>query len=362
MGVSTLSCIVCSLKMRSLVNIRGRIERRVEKLWYGSSALTILLVPFSWFYRLAVALRRAGYRFGWFRRVTCDVPVIVVGNVTIGGSGKTPLVIWLVRYLIEAGLRPGIVSRGYGGSGHSGPVVVVADSRAEEVGDEPLLLARRTGVPVCIGSDRVAAVQHLLRVSDVSIVVADDGLQHYRLNRDLECIVIDGQRGFGNGRMLPAGPLREPTHRMAEADLIFCNGETAGTVGHVFTLAPGKARALLGTEQRDLNDFRGDRVWAVAGIGNPDRFYALLAKFGIDIDPVAVADHGYVDLERLIAERKQPILMTEKDGVKYPGTSVAGAWCVPVEVDMPEAAELIVRRKISDMEKTVSKRIEAGSK
>jgi len=309
--------------------------------------LAVLLLPFAWAYRAAVAVRRACYRTGCLSSVKCSVPVIVIGNVTVGGSGKTPLVAWLVGYLEGAGMRPGIVSRGYGGSSGRNPVIVGPDSRAEKVGDEPLLLVRRTGVPVCVCADRVAAVQHLVRETDVAVVVADDGLQHYRLQRDLEFIVIDGQRGLGNGRMLPAGPLREPASRLVEADLVFSNGRADGIPGHVFELVPDKARALLGTRERDLKEFAGDRVWAVAGIGNPDRFYALLAEFGIDIEPVAVADHGIIDLGRLVAEHDRPILMTEKDAVKYPGISIIDAWWVPVDVRMPVEAEAAVSRLIN---------------
>jgi len=365
MAVSTRSCPVCSSKMRPPVSIQGRIrsrlERHVERLWYGTSVLAILLLPFAWAYRGAVVVRRACYRLGFLRSVQCSVPVIVVGNVTVGGSGKTPLVAWLVRYLGGAGMRPGIVSRGYGGSAGRHPVIVGPGSRAEEVGDEPLLLARRTGVPVCVCADRVAAVQYLLRETDITVVVADDGLQHYRLRRDLEFVVIDGQRGLGNGRMLPAGPLREPAARLAEADLVFSNGRADGIAGHVFELIPGKARALLGTRERDLKEFAGDRVWAVAGIGNPDRFYALLAEFGIDIEPVEVADHGIIDLEQLVAEHDRPILMTEKDAVKYPGISIADTWWVPVDVGMPTEAESAVAQRIVVMEAAVSRRINAGS-
>jgi len=278
----------------------------------------------------------------------------------VGGSGKTPFVTWLVGHLHGAGLRPGIVSRGYGGSGGSEPVIVAADSQAEEVGDEPLLLALRTGVPVCVCADRVAAVRYLLSETQVNVIVTDDGLQHYRLQRDLEFVVIDGQRGLGNGRMLPAGPLREPATRLADVDLVFSNGRAAGISGHVFELVPGKARALIGARHCELEEFRDTRVWAVAGIGNPDRFYTLLAEFGIAIEPVAVSDHGSVDLERLVAEHDWPILMTEKDSVKYPQTSVANAWYVPVDVHMAAAAESAVVEKIAAMEAAVSRRTNAG--
>jgi len=335
------------------VNINGYFKRRVERLWYGAGRCAVVLQPLAWMYRAAVTLRRAGYRRGWLHSVRCPLPVIVVGNVTVGGSGKTPLVIWLVRHLEEAGLRPGIVSRGYCGRAADQPVLVDPASRAEAVGDEPVLLARRTGVPVCVCIDRVAAVEYLWRETDVTVVIADDGLQHYRLRRDLEFIVIDGQRGFGNGRMLPAGPLREPVTRLAEADLVLCNGPADSIAAHVFTLVPGKARALSGTRERDLDAFRGRRVWAVAGIGNPGRFHSLLANAGIDIAPVTVADHGTVDLDRLVVQHERPILMTEKDAVKYPGTSVTDAWSVPVDICMPVESAAAVARCLSGLETTV---------
>ena len=161
--------------------------------------------------------------------------------------------------------------------------------------------------------------------------------------------------------MLPAGPLREPADRLSEVDLVFCNGEAAGISGHVFSLVPGKAYALSGARERDLEEFRGERVWAVAGIGNPGRFYTLLKKSGIEIEPVAVSDHGYVDLERLIAEHDRPILMTEKDSVKYPGTLIADAWSVPVAVNMPVSAESAAGNRIAEMRIAMSNREKAGS-
>jgi len=308
-----------------------------------------------------MAVRRAGYRAGYLESISCSVPVIVVGNVTVGGSGKTPLVAWLVAHLEGAGMRPGVVSRGYGGSAGRSPVIVATDSQAGQVGDEPLLLARRTGRPVCVCADRVAAAEHLLRETDVNIIVADDGLQHYRLRRDLELIVIDGERGLGNGRLLPAGPLREPATRLAEADLLFINGRAGEIPGHIFALAPGRARALHGTQSRELGEFSARRVWAVAGIGNPERFYALLTDSGIDFEPVAVADHGMIDLAALIAEHDRPILMTEKDAVKYPEQSPADVWWVPVDVRMTDEAESAVMSKIKQMETAVAERKNAGS-
>ena len=310
---------------------------------------------------MVIAIRRSGYRLGWLRSVFCSAPVIVVGNVTVGGSGKTPIVAWLAQTLSDTGMRPGIVSRGYGGSAGPDPVLVGVDGRVEEVGDEPLLLARRTGVPVCVCADRVAAVEYLLRETDVNVIIADDGLQHYRLRRDLEFVVVDGSRGLGNGWMLPAGPLREPAARLSQADLIFCNGRAGEIAGHIFELIPGKARALIGAREKELSEFRGETVWAVAGIGNPDRFYALLTQYGINFVPVAVVDHGSVDLDRLIAAHNRPILMTEKDSVKYPQTTVDVAWYVPVDVRMSDESKSVVSQKIMNMKSAVSSRINAES-
>lgn len=308
-----------------------------------------MLLPLAWLYRAAVTLRRAGYRAGYLGSVSCPAPVIVVGNITAGGSGKTPIVAWLVRYLDDAGLRPGIISRGYGGSAGRKPVIVGANSNAEQVGDEPLLLARQTGAPVCVCADRVAAVQHLLQETNINIAIADDGLQHYRLRRDIEIVVIDGQRGLGNGRMLPAGPLREPATRLDEADLVLINGCGDKFSGLTFELVPGEARALHGKQRRSLGKFSGRRVWAVAGIGNPERFYALLGSFDIDFEAVAVADHGVVDLEKLASRHDWPILMTEKDAVKYPGQEIPDAWWVPVEVRMTDDAKTALTGKLQSV-------------
>jgi tetraacyldisaccharide 4'-kinase len=318
--------------------------RRIERLWYGGSWVAALLAPFSWLYALAVAARRAAYRRGWIARVRLPVPVIVVGNITAGGTGKTPVVEWLVRQLQAAGLRPGIVSRGYGGRSQPVPVRVTRNSVAAEVGDEPLLLARRTGVPVWVCVDRVRAAERLVQ-DGVGVIVADDGLQHYRLARDVEIVVMDGERGFGNGRLLPAGPLREPAARLAEADVVLVNGGGGQLRGERFLLAGSAAVNLANGETRPLASFAGQRVWAVAGIGNPQRFIDSLRAAGIEAVAVAVADHGTVDLAALHRQQDQPVLMTEKDAVKYRRTDHPSAWLVPVEVQMsPEAGERIIGR------------------
>jgi len=343
------SCTACNSKTRWPVSIRSRFERRIERLWYGESVLAVLLAPLAWLYAGGVALRRLAYRTGWLASVASPVPVVVVGNVTVGGAGKTPLVAWLVQRLVQAGRKPGVVSRGYGRRAGRRPLLVAVDDAAEAVGDEPLLLARRTGVPVCIGADRVTAIAHLLHEADIDIVVADDGLQHYRMRRDLEFAVVDGLRGLGNGRLLPAGPLREPAARLREVDCVFFNGGPDAFAEFGFELRPDRARSLADAAEREVTAFRGRTVWALAGIGHPDRFYAMLAERGIEADPVPVSDHGVVSLEALAARRAQPILMTEKDAVKYPAPVTVDAWCVPVELHMTHAAEAMVDKKIAEI-------------
>lgn len=320
------------------------LARRIERLWYGGSWAATLLAPFAWLFALAVVARRAAYRRGWIARVRLLVPVIVVGNITVGGTGKTPVTEWLVRQLQAAGLRPGIVSRGYGGQPQTEPVRVTRNSTAAEVGDEPLLLARRTGVPVCVCVDRVRAAERLVQ-DGVGVIVADDGLQHYRLARDVEIVVVDGERGFGNARLLPAGPLREPLSRLAEADVVLVNGGGGQVRGERFVLSGSAAVNLANGETRPLASFAGQRAWAVAGIGNPRRFYESLRAAGIEAEPVAVADHGTVDLAALHRTGAQPVLMTEKDAVKYRRTDHPSAWIVPVEVQMPpEVGDRIIGR------------------
>jgi tetraacyldisaccharide 4'-kinase len=326
---------------------RGRLSRSFERLWYGSSPWAVLLQPLAWLYAAVVALRRALYARAWLRTRHPGVPVIVVGNITAGGTGKTPVVAWLAARLHALGRRPAIVSRGYGGTRHREPALVTASSSAADVGDEPLLLARRTGVPVIVGAGRVAAAR-LAVEQGADVVVADDGLQHYALARDLEIVVVDGERGFGNGRMLPAGPLREPTGRLAQAGLVLRNGGPAVPGALCFELELGEAMGLTRAERRAAAAFAGRKVWAVAGIGNPARFIAELRRRGIDAQPVEVPDHGTTDLAGLQARADWPILMTEKDAVKYPDCDLRNAWYLPVEVRMPPETEARIMGRVEE--------------
>jgi tetraacyldisaccharide 4'-kinase len=314
----------------------ARLQRAVERLWYGGSPAALLLQPLAWAFGAAVALRRGLYSAGVLRVRRSTVPVIVVGNVTVGGTGKTPLVAWLAARLRAAGHRPAIVSRGYGVAGGDAPVAVTAASDAAAVGDEPVLLARRSGCPVVVDRDRPRAVARAA-ADGADVVIADDGLQHYALARDLEIAVVDGERGLGNGRLLPAGPLREPASRLDGVTLVLRNGGPAAASR--FVLRATEAVRLADGARRPLSAFAGARAWAVAGIGNPGRFAAELARHGVEPVLVAVPDHGRVDLAALERGSARAVLMTEKDAVKYPDCRDPSAWYVPVEVEMPAETE-----------------------
>jgi tetraacyldisaccharide 4'-kinase len=301
-------------------------------IWYGKSPTRYLLWPVSAVYRALSRLRREAYRRGWRAAVEVPVPVIVVGNVSVGGTGKTPFVIWLADQLKQRGRKVGIVTRGYRGKGKEWPRAVSGDSDPEEVGDEPVLLARRTGCPVVAGPDRVACVEALLENERVDVVLSDDGLQHYRLARAFEIAVVDGARGMGNGLCLPAGPLREPPSRLQEVDAIVVNGEGWGHAG-VFRADAVVTRVyhLKDGAERTLESFRNKPVHAVAGIGNPQRFFDLLLDADLDVDAHPLEDHAEITLDDLTFDEPGAVLITEKDAVKCEHLKAEGVWCVVVD-------------------------------
>jgi len=303
-----------------------------ERLWYGrGQPLSVALLPLSWLYCGVVLVRRFAYLRGWLRQIRLPVPVIVVGNISVGGTGKTPLVLWLAQWLRSHGHRPGILTRGYGGSARDWPRRVLPHSDPAEVGDEPVLLARRSGCPVVAGPDRIAAGQVLASELGCDILVSDDGLQHYRLARDLEIAVVDGQRGLGNGCCLPAGPLREPPARLGQVDLIACTGGGC-TRGYGVELAAGAAVNLVDPGRtQPLEAWRGQRVMAVAGIGNPGRFFAQLRSAGLKLLERPFPDHHAYGSDDARAWGDGPVLMTEKDAVKCTGFARPDFWYLPVE-------------------------------
>lgn len=309
---------------------------RLQDSWYRRRWFTWLLLPLSSLFCLLVMVRRILYRSGVLHSQRLPVPVIVAGNITVGGTGKTPLVIALVEMLRLQGWNPGVISRGYGGLATQWPQTVDADADARLVGDESLLIALRTGAPMAVGPDRVAAARHLLDKHAVDIIISDDGLQHYRLQRDVEIVVVDGVRGLGNGHCLPAGPLREPRGRLHQVDFIVVNG--GGEQGVAMRLEPQPPRCVAdGQQTKSLEAFRGQRVHAVAGIGHPQRFFSMLEQAGLEIFSHPFPDHHRFSGADIEFGDTAPVLMTEKDAVKCRTISDARHWYIPVTARLPDS-------------------------
>jgi tetraacyldisaccharide 4'-kinase len=330
-------------------------QHPIESLWYRVSVWHIVLVPLSWLFAVLVELRRALYRWGVLKSVRLAIPVIVVGGITVGGSGKTPLVLWLTQLLQQSGYRPGIVSRGYGSSARL-PRAVAPAARPEEVGDEPILLARRGRCPVWVGRDRVAAAAALLAANPhVNVIVADDGLQHYRLRRDVEIAVLDGERGVGNGFLLPAGPLREGVARLRQVDAVVVHGNgiapsIAGPHAYTMSLEGGVFHRLSDpNETATAERFRGAEVHAVAGIGHPARFFRHLQALGLAIMPHAFPDHHVYTLADLDFAGDAPILMTEKDAVKCADLVPERCWVLAVDAQLAPAFGAAILEKLDGL-------------
>jgi len=314
----------------------SKLKDKTPAYWYGDARPPLHARLLAGLYGAVVALRAKLFGAGVLRSRSAAVPVIVVGNVSVGGTGKTPLTIALVQRLQQEGWTPGVASRGYGRRDEATPAWVSPDTLPAEGGDEPVLIARRTGAKVRVDRDRVAAARELA-AAGCDVVVCDDGLQHYRLRRDIEIEVIDGRRRYGNGRLLPAGPLREPSQRGAECDFRVVNGGEAGFGEWRMQLRADHALPLRGGRSRALSTFGGHRVHAVAGIGNPQRFFEMLRGLGIGVVPHAFADHHRYVPGDLEFGSELPVLMTEKDAVKCIPFANEWHYGVPVEAELPEA-------------------------
>ncbi|MDB5841649.1 MAG: tetraacyldisaccharide 4-kinase [Herminiimonas sp.] len=337
---------------------RASVESIVARAWMRRGLLARILWPLSLLFRLLVAARRRLYAAGILKTVHLRVPVIVVGNVFVGGTGKTPLTIWLTDELQRAGFVPGVVSRGYGGQ-QEVPRLVTAVSLPRETGDEPVLIARRTGAPVMVGRDRVAAAQALLAARpDVNILLLDDGLQHYAIGRDIEIVLFDA-RGGGNGWLLPAGPLREPLSR--PRDFTVVNGtQSVDGMPHDairMQLAGESVERLIDRSHRmplralsgAAHDGDGPRILAAAGIGNPDRFFAMLEAAGLTFTAMPLPDHYDFAQNPFAGAAADIILITEKDAVKCVQIDAlkndARLWVVPVTATIDRAlAEKILEK------------------
>lgn len=309
--------------------------------WYGRGPIWIL-IPFTWLFVALTSFRRFLYRSGILSTATLPVPVIVVGNLSVGGSGKTPCTLWLSQVLQEAGYRPGIIVRGYGGNSPSWPRLVATDSNPREVGDEAVLLASRSGVPVAAGPRRVAAARLLIEQQQVDLILSDDGLQHYRLPRDVEVIMLDGVRGLGNGWRLPAGPLRESAGRLRDAPFVVIKAGTTSPVdvprdALIMRLELDEVVSLSSGERRLLQDFAARRVHAVAGIADPGQFFAALEARGLHVDGRALPDHAMPDAGDLLFGDDLPVLMTEKDAVKCKAMQLDHHWYVTATARFSES-------------------------
>lgn len=307
--------------------------------WYRGSGFLQLLRPLSWLYALLTGFRRMAYRLGWLKSSRFPVPVIIVGNITVGGTGKTPLTLYLVRLLQGEGFRPAVVSRGYGGKADY-PLRVTSATRPEASGDEPLLICRETGVPVVVDPNRPQAVDYLLAHNLCDIIISDDGLQHYALGRDLELVVVDGKRLFGNGMQLPAGPLREPLSRLRQADAVIVNGsaqEMDSLKGVIpdpvprfrFSLASA-ALMPVGAASLQSPPEPPATVHAVAGIGNPERFFTTLENSGLRVIRHPFPDHHHFVRSDLVFDDGLPVVMTSKDAVKCRDFAGGHVWQLPV--------------------------------
>lgn len=314
--------------------MRNALAGALTRRWYAPRPAP-LLIPLGWAFGAAVRARRLAYRRGWLRTVRAGAPVIVIGNLSVGGGGKTPLVIWCARLLREHGYRPAVLTRGYGGRPGAQPLVVTADSDPDLAGDEPVLIAAQTGVPVYAHPDRVRAATVAVDAG-ADVLVCDDGLQHLRLARDIAVVVVDGRRRFGNGALLPAGPLREPASHLAQvADLVVCKGGDARPGEIPMRYAEYRARPVGGGAAVPLTRFAPGPVHAVAGIADPDAFFAALADSGIELLAHPFADHHRFVPADLAFDDALAVLMTAKDAVKCRRFTDSRLWCVSHAVVLP---------------------------
>lgn len=321
--------------------------------WYKKTRWVGLLQPLSAVFALVSSARKAWYS-NPKRRYTSQYPLIVVGNITAGGTGKTPLVIYLAQQLRESGFKPGIVSRGYGSRAAAYPFAVTPKTSHREAGEEPLMIARQTQCPVIIDPDRVSAVQFLENNYDCDLIISDDGMQHYRLDRTLEIAVIDGQRGFGNGYLLPAGPLREKPQRLDSVDMIVCNGEARiAQDRHTWRMDLEATNLVhiadskyLSINDEILQNLTAKKVHAVAGIGNPERFFTSLCACGFDIITHIYRDHHAYRVEDISFDDDLDVVMTEKDAIKCGEFASEPHWYLKVVARLPDDFMNEIKTKI----------------
>lgn len=319
----------------------------IESSWYKNNGWSRLLLPLSWLFWLLSTLRRKAYQSGISKQLSPGAPVIVVGNITVGGNGKTPLVIYLSQFLKQQGYRPGIISRGYGGRALTYPMTVNVDSDPEHCGDEPLFMRQRVNCPVVVDPDRVRGATKLVQEHNCNLIICDDGLQHYRLQRDIEIAVVDGQRRQGNNLLLPAGPLREGAWRLKEVDFVVLNGGNLKKHEYLMSLEPARlVNVKYKNQSQSLASLCGN-ITAVAGIGNPQRYFDLLQSKGVKLSrTIAFPDHHQ------FSESDFPdgtVLMTEKDAVKCANFAKDNWWYLPVSAKLTDEFDLTLIKKLKSI-------------
>lgn len=346
------SCIKNNFPRDCFLNMANWLQRQwtVYTLWH------VLLIPLSWLFLVISFLRRSCYKSNCLKSYRLPVPVVVVGNINVGGTGKTPLVIWLAEQLRHAGYKPGIISRGYGGRVQI-PQAVFVHSDPRQVGDEPVLIAHRTGCPVFVSADRVAAGRALFKAHpECNVIISDDGLQHYRLQRDVELIVFDSVKGFGNESLLPAGPLRESIARLKAVDAVVSNGKLENIVefASVHGVTPVgmqlQAQEFVnladGGKKSSATDLARQTLMAVAGIGNPERFFQQLRHMGLSFQRQAFPDHYEFTVQDFELMSAEAVIMTEKDAVKCRSFAKPNFWVLPVKAVLDDDLIAVILNKL----------------
>lgn len=321
----------------------------IEQLWYTKNILSVLLLPLSWLFRLISYIRRTFITSLNLDVGLSDAYIIVVGNLTVGGAGKTPFVSWLAKQCLDKNLKVGIISRGYGRKNEADCIEVAIDSDVNEVGDEALMLKQQIACPVAVSADRSEAARFLLGAYGLDVIISDDGLQHYALPRKYEIVIVDGEREFGNGWCLPSGPLREPVSRLNKSDLVISNGDNS-TYEFQYTTHFEEVVSLSDDLQnKKIDDFSVSKVHAIAGIGNPKRFFTMLEKAGIEVMPHVFTDHHGFKQAELEFNDDLPVLMTEKDAIKCKDFAIKNAWYVPISVVANDKLQKSIETLLEDL-------------
>ncbi len=323
------------------------LERWIHAVWYNSALSGLVLVPLSWLYSVVIRLRKLTYDRKWRNQFRANKLVVVIGNITAGGVGKTPLVVWLVERLQDQGYKPGVITRGYGGS-ISESTQINEQHTATDVGDEALMMAQRLSVPVVVGRSRASSAA-LIQALNVNIIIADDGLQHYALERDIEICVVDGQRMFGNGRLLPSGPLREPVSRLKMVDVVIKHLHSLDSEQGM-VLGNPRVWQLTSTEERTLSSFNGQTVHAVAGLGNPARFFDSLERAGLVVIKHAFPDHHRFTPDDLAFGDDLAVLMTDKDAVKCSAFARDHYFAVRVDAQLSSDVEASILNAVNALD------------